>query len=202
MIKKIFITSLLILLLFSCKSQQVQKNDNITNDNTSRDNITVEINDNITDNKSYDNSSMESNNLNETVIDVYINAAGEKITKIYKINSSDITENPENQEIIQKLSEYNNNECISWIVSALKYHNINDNLADTYITYKDIYLYEPVVLHIALICSSADVFNMLIDYGADVFAGDNNGETVNSLAKKLNNAEIIEIIAKEYENEF
>ena len=175
----------------------MQQNNNVkTNDNIS----TEIIDDNVSDNSSNDNESIKNNNLNETIIDVFINSDGEKITKIYKSNNQYLTKHTENQEIIQLLSQDNEDKCINWIIDALNYHNINDNLLDTYINYNDIYLYEPVVLHIALICNSAYVFNMLIDYGADVFAEDNEGVTIKSLAEQLNNEEIIEIITKEYEN--
>lgn len=197
MVRKIVIISLFILLLSACKSQNMQQNNNVkTNDNIS----TEIIDDNVSDNSSNDNESIKNNNLNETIIDVFINSDGEKITKIYKSNNQYLTKHTENQEIIQLLSQDNEDKCINWIIDALNYHNINDNLLDTYINYNDIYLYEPVVLHIALICNSAYVFNMLIDYGADVFAEDNEGVTIKSLAEQLNNEEIIEIITKEYEN--
>lgn len=197
MVRTIVIISLFILLLSACKSQNMQQNNNVkTNDNIS----TEIIDDNVSDNSSNDNESIKNNNLNETIIDVFINSDGEKITKIYKSNNQYLTKHTENQEIIQLLSQDNEDKCINWIIDALNYHNINDNLLDTYINYNDIYLYEPVVLHIALICNSAYVFNMLIDYGADVFAEDNEGVTIKSLAEQLNNEEIIEIITKEYEN--
>lgn len=197
MVRKIVIISLFILLLSACKSQNMQQNNNVkTNDNIS----TEIIDDNVSDNSSNDNESIKNNNLNETIIDVFINSDGEKITKIYKSNNQYLTKHTENQEIIQLLSQDNEDKCINWIIDALNYHNINDNLLDTYINYNDIYLYEPVMLHIALICNSAYVFNMLIDYGADVFAEDNEGVTIKSLAEQLNNEEIIEIITKEYEN--
>lgn len=197
MVRKIVIISLFILLLSACKSQNMQQNNNVkTNDNIS----TEIIDDNVSDNSSNDNESIKNNNLNETIIDVFINSDGEKITKIYKSNNQYLTKHTDNQEIIQLLSQDNEDKCINWIIDALNYHNINDNLLDTYINYNDIYLYEPVVLHIALICNSAYVFNMLIDYGADVFAEDNEGVTIKSLAEQLNNEEIIEIITKEYEN--
>ncbi len=197
MVRKIVIISLFILLLSACKSQNMQQNNNVkTNDNIS----TEIIDNNVSDNSSNDNESIKNNNLNETIIDIFINSDGEKITKIYKSNNQYLTKHTENQEIIQLLSQDNEDKCISWIIDALNYHNINDNLLDTYINYNDIYLYEPVVLHIALICNSAYVFNMLIDYGADVFAEDNEGVTIKSLAEQLNNEEIIEIITKEYEN--
>lgn len=197
MVRTIVIISLFILLLSACKSQNMQQNNNVK----TIDNISTEIiDDNVSDNSSNDNESIKNNNLNETIIDVFINSDGEKITKIYKSNNQYLTKHTENQEIIQLLSQDNEDKCINWIIDALNYHNINDNLLDTYINYNDIYLYEPVVLHIALICNSAYVFNMLIDYGADVFAEDNEGVTIKSLAEQLNNEEIIEIITKEYEN--
>ena len=68
--------------------------------------------------------------------------------------------------------------------------------------YNDIYLYEPVVLHIGLICENIDVINILIDFGADIYAEDSSGENILMLAEKINNEEIINIITKEYENGF
>lgn len=111
-------------------------------------------------------------------------------------------ENNENTQILQLLLKYNDSKCINWITDALKHYNINDNLADTYIQYNDIYLYEPTVLHIAVICENTDVIRMLIDYGADIYAEDESVEPVFMLADIINNEEIIEIFTKEYENGF
>ena len=123
-------------------------------------------------------------------------------TAPYEINGKKTAENNENTQILQLLLKYNDSKCINWIADALKHYNINDNLADTYIQYNDIYLYEPTVLHIAVICGNTDVIRLLIDYGADIYAEDESGEPVFMLADIINNEEIIEIFTKEYENGF
>lgn len=187
MIKKLLIILLLLIFLAACKNNKPVENDNLTAD----------IKDNISDNKS-----VQKETADETVIDIFTNNNGEVVTKIYKINSKTIPENKENSKILQLLSKYNDNKCISWIADALKQYNINDNLADTYIKYNNIYLYEPVVLHIGLICENIDVINMLIDFGADIYAEDSSGENILMLAEEINNEEIINIITKEYENGF
>lgn len=187
---KYYIFILLIFLNISCKNQEHTQNHRILS------------NDTIIDNKTNDNKSIKKEITDETVIDIFTNNNGEVVTKIYKINSKTIPENKENSKILQLLSKYNDNKCISWIAGALKQYDINDNLADTYIKYNDIYLYEPVVLHIGLICENIDVINMLIDFGADIYAEDSSGENILMLAEKINNEEIINIITKEYENGF
>lgn len=192
MFKKLVIIFLLLITFAACKNTGT----------INYDNITADIKDNVTDNASSDNASIQKDIYNETVIDVFINNSGEIITKIYKINRENISKNLENKELLLLLSKYNNNKCINWIIDALKYNNINNNLADTYIKYNDIYLYEPVVLHIAVLCENIDILNALLSFGADIQAEDNSGENVLMLAEKINNKEIIEIITKEYENGF
>lgn len=187
---KYFIFILLIFLNISCKNQEHTQNHRILS------------NDTIIDNKTNDNKSIKKEITVETVVDVYTNNNGEIITKIYKVNNKKNAENIKNSEILQLLSKYSNNKCINWITYALKHYNINDNLADTYIQHNDIYLYEPTVLHIAVICENTDVIKLLIDYGADIMAEDESGESVFMLAERINNEEIIEIFAKEYENGF
>lgn len=191
MVKKLLIIFLLLIILTGCKSSKPLENDNFTTD----------IKDNISDNKSYDNKSIQEI-IDETIIDVYTNINGEVITKVHKINSGHKAENKKNSKLLKLLSNYNYNKCINWIVDALKHYDINDNIADTYIQYNDIYLYEPTVLHIAVICENTDVIKLLIDYGADIMAEDESGESVFMLAERINNEEIIEIFAKEYENGF
>lgn len=192
MVKKLFIILLLLTFLTACKSNKPVEHDNVTSD----------IKDNISDNISIDNSSSQKESTNETVIDIFIKNNSEIISKIYKVNSNNKAENKENIRLLQLLSKYNDNKCINWIIEALKYHNINDNLADTHIKYNDIYLYEPAVLHIAVICENIDVIKLLIDSGADINIEDKSGEPVFMLAERINNEEIIEIITKEYENGF
>lgn len=191
MVKKLLIIFLLLIILTGCKSSKPLENDNFTTD----------IKDNISDNKSYDNKSIQEI-IDETIIDVYTNINGEVITKVHKINSGHKAENKKNSKLLKLLSNYNYNKCINWIVDALKHYDINDNIADTYIKYNNIYLYEPVVLHIGLICENIDVINLLIDFGADIYAEDNSGENILMIAEKMNNEEIIEIITKVYENGF
>lgn len=189
MIKKLFIVFLLLIFLTACKNNHYDK-------------FTADIKDNISDNISLDNESVQKEITDETVVDIFTDNNKKIVTKIYKISTESLSENKENSEILQLLLKYNDNKCISWITDALKYHNINDNLADTYIKYNDIYLYEPSVLHIALICENIYVIKLLIDFGADIYAEDDSGEAVLILAEKINNEEIIEIITKEYENGF
>lgn len=186
MIKKLIIL-LILICLAACRSNKPVENDNLTAD----------IKDNISDNKSTQNETAD-----ETVIDIFTGNNDKIVTKIYKTNSKNISENKENSKILQILSKYNDNKCINWIAEALKQYNINDNIADTYIKYDDIYLYEPVVLHIGLICENIDVINLLIDFGADIYAEDRSGENMLILAEKINNEEIIKIITEEYENGF
>lgn len=192
MIKKLFITFLLLIFLTACKN----------NKSVNYDNFTADIKDNISDNISLDNESIQKEITDETVVDIFTDNNKKIVTKIYKISTESLSENKENSEILQLLLKYNDNKCINWIADALKHHNINDNLADTYIKYNDIYLYEPSVLHIALICENIDVIKLLIDFGADIYAEDDSGEAVLILAEKINNEEIIEILTKEYENGF
>lgn len=187
---KYFIFILLIFLNISCKNQEHTQNHRILS------------NDTIIDNKTNDNKSIKKEITDETVIDVYTNSDGEIITKIYKVNNKKNAENIKNSKLLKLLSNYNYNKCINWIVDALKHYDINDNIADTYIKYNNIYLYEPVVLHIGLICENIDVINLLIDFGADIYAEDNSGENILMIAEKMNNEEIIEIITKVYENGF
>lgn len=190
MVKKLFLIFLLLIFLTACKNHKYVENDNFTAD----------IKDNISSNISLDNKSIQKEIIDETVIDIYTNISGEIITKIYKVNSENRAAGKENSRLLQLLSKYNDNKCINWITDALKHYNINDNLADTYIKFNEIYLYEPSVLHIGVICENIDVIKLLIDFGADIYTEDDSGETVLILAEKINNEEIIEIITKEYEN--
>lgn len=190
MVKKLFLIFLLLIFLTACKNHKYVENDNFTAD----------IKDNISSNISLDNKSIQKEIIDETVIDIYTNISGEIITKIYKVNSENMAADKENSRLLQLLSKYNDNKCINWITDALKHYNINDNLADTYIKFNEIYLYEPSVLHIGVICENIDVIKLLIDFGADIYTEDDSGETVLILAEKINNEEIIEIITKEYEN--
>lgn len=190
MVKKLFLIFLLLIFLTACKNHKYVENDNFTAD----------IKDNISSNISLDNKSIQKEIIDETVIDIYTNISGEIITKIYKVNSENRAADKENSRLLQLLSKYNDNKCINWITDALKHYNINDNLADTYIKFNEIYLYEPSVLHIGVICENIDVMKLLIDFGADIYTEDDSGETVLILAEKINNEEIIEIITKEYEN--
>lgn len=192
MVKKLLAIFLLLIILTACKSSKPIEDDNLTAD----------INDNFSYNKCCDNKSIHKEITDETVIDVFTNNYGEVITKIYKVNNKNKAADKENSRLLQFLSKYNQNKCINWIADALKHYNINDNIADTYIQYNDIYLYEPAVLHIGLICGNIDVINLLIDFGADIHTEDNSGESILMLAEKLDNQEIIEIIIKEYENGF
>ena len=192
MIKKLPTVFLFLIIFTACKNNMSVENDNST----------AVIKDNIADNTTSDNKSIQKNITDETVIDIFTNNNGEIITKIYKINGKKTAENNENTQILQLLLKYNDSKCINWIADALKHYNINDNLADTYIQYNDIYLYEPTVLHIAVICGNTDVIRLLIDYGADIYAEDESGEPVFMLADIINNEEIIEIFTKEYENGF
>lgn len=190
MVKKLFLIFLLLIFLTACKNHKYVENDNFTAD----------IKDNISSNISLDNKSIQKEIIDETVIDIYTNISGEIITKIYKVNSENRAADKENSRLLQLLSKYNDNKCINWITDALKHYNINDNLADTYIKFNEISLYEPSVLHIGVICENIDVIKLLIDFGADIYTEDDSGETVLILAEKINNEEIIEIITKEYEN--
>lgn len=190
MVKKLFLIFLLLIFLTACKNHKYVENNNFTAD----------IKDNISSNISLDNKSIQKEIIDETVIDIYTNISGEIITKIYRVNSENRAADKENSRLLQLLSKYNDNKCINWITDALKHYNINDNLADTYIKFNEIYLYEPSVLHIGVICENIDVMKLLIDFGADIYTEDDSGETVLILAEKINNEEIIEIITKEYEN--
>lgn len=187
MLKKLMFILLVVLLISACKEKPTIIDNNMTND----------IN-NISDNLSSDNISIPQSISDSTIIDFFINKDGEKVTKIYKSYPQNIKENKENDEILQLLLEYSDNKCINWIADALKLYNINDNIADTFIIYKNIDLYEPSALHIAVLCGDINVINLMIYYGANVFALDDAGVSVLSLAEKINNEEIINIITREY----
>ncbi len=143
--------------------------------------LSESIDKSISLNKNQDNKSIQKSITYETVIDFL-----QIIIKIYKINSKNPAETKENNHILQLLLKYNDIKCINWITGVLKHYNINDNLADTYIRYNDMHLYEPIGLHIAVICDNADVIKILTDYGADIYAEDENREPVFMLAEIMN----------------
>lgn len=68
MIKKLLIILLLLIFLAACKNNKPVENDNLTAD----------IKDNISDNKS-----VQKETADETVIDIFTNNNGEVVTKIY-----------------------------------------------------------------------------------------------------------------------
>ena len=175
---------------FACKNSVLPVNDNLTkNDNITTDNISLNdmqlTKDNITD--------------TETIINFYTNAEGKTVTEIYKLSNDKKTNIKENAEIMQLLSKYSDNTCIDMIKNYTGKYNINDKILDTYISCENYTVYEPTVLHIAVVCGNINVIKLLLDFGADVYALDGNGENVIDAAYKINNSYIID---KENYNEF
>lgn len=188
MIKNIIIILMIFFCFYACKNNEQPLKDNITkNDNILLDNSTI-TKDNITD--------------TETVINFYTNVYGKKVTEIYKLNSSSKTSVKENAEIMQLLSNYSDNSCINMVKKYLGQYNINDKITDVYIGYANYTIYEPTVLHIAVICGELNVIKLLLNFGADIYALDGNGENVIDAAYHINESSIIDIIDKEKNNEF
>lgn len=193
MIKKIIIISIIFFCFYACKNSVLPVNDNLTkNDNITTDNISLDnmllTKDNITD--------------TETIINFYTNAEGKTVTEIYKLSNNKKTNIKENAEIMQLLSKYSDNTCIDMIKKYTGKYNINDKILDTYISCENYTIYEPTVLHIAVVCGNINVIKLLLDFGADVYALDGNGENVIDAAYKINNSYIIDIIDKENYNEY
>lgn len=191
MIKNIIIISMIFFCFYACKNNKQPLKDNLTK------------NDNITDNISLDNITVKKDNITdtETVINFYTNAYGEKVTEICKLNSNRDKGIKENAEIMQLLSKYSDNTCINMIKNYLGQYNINDKITDVYIGYANYTIYEPTVLHIAVVCGEINVIKLLLDFGADVYALDGNGENVIDAAYNINKSNIIDIIDKENYNE-
>lgn len=177
---------------YACKNSDKPFKDNLTKI------------DNITDNISLDNLLIAKDNADdrETIINFYTNAYGEKVTEIYKLSNIRKADIKENAEIMQLLSKYSDNTCINMIKNYLGQYNVNNKITDTYISCENYTIYEPTVLHIAVVCGDINVIKLLLDFGADVYALDGNGESVIDTAYHFNKKHIIKIIDKENYSEF
>lgn len=191
MIKNLIIISMIFFCFYACKNNEQPLKDNLTK------------NDNITDKISFENNTITKDNITdtETVINFYTNIYGKKVTEIYKLINSSKTIIKENAEIMQLLSKYSDNTCINMIKKYLGQYHINDKITNTYIGYENYIIYEPTVLHIAVICEDVNVIKLLLDFGADIYALDGSGENVIDTAYNINKSNIIDIIDKENYNE-